>query len=296
MGPDSGECNFCLNSVTACDIYSLYMSDKLVFLNINELQANPFQPREKIKKEDIQDLVASVKRYGILEPLVVAETPAGYQLIAGERRWRAALEAGLKEVPAQVKKTTPKKMLEMALVENVQRSDLNPLEKAQAFQRMIMEYDFSHQEIADVVGKSASYVGYSLRLLKLPDAIKDALTSGVISEGHAKPLTGIEDEAQQVKLFKQIVKEGASVRKAEEMTRLYRQQHAVTTPNLMESPHKIFQEKIDAWRQALQSKLEVKSNFQLVRSKAQTKIVIVLKGNAGRTQEDLEKIVKRLTE
>src|SRR3990172_8403213 len=127
-------------------------------IQIDQLQTNPFQPREKVKKGELDELSQSIKAHGVLEPLVVAETPAGYQIIAGERRWQAAQLAGLKEVPVYVKKTTPQGMLEMALVENVQRVNLNPIERAQAFVRLTRDFRVSTSKLAERIGKSAPYV------------------------------------------------------------------------------------------------------------------------------------------
>src|SRR3989338_2264815 len=157
-------------------------------LEVNMLQSNPLQPRGIISHESLTELVDSIREQGILEPLVVASTPAGYQIIAGERRWRAAKLLGLKTVPVVIKKTSPQQMLEIAIVENVQREDLNPIERAQAFKRLIDEFGLGTNEVARKVGKSAPTVSNTIRLLSLPDAIKDALVAGVITEGHVRPL------------------------------------------------------------------------------------------------------------
>ena len=191
-------------------------------LPINQLQPNPFQPRERIKKEDLTELIDSIETYGVIEPLVVAHTPAGYQLIAGERRWRAAREAGLKEVPVIVKKTSPQQMLEMALVENVQREDLNALERAQGFQQLIREFGFNVTELADRIGKSGSYISNSLKLITLPDTIKDGLIDENISEGHARALSGLKNETKMIRVYKQVLDEGASVRRTEQLVRQYK--------------------------------------------------------------------------
>ena len=150
-------------------------------LDINLLQANPLQPRGIISSDSLNDLVESIREQGILEPIVVARTPAGYQIIAGERRWRAARVLGLAKVPVVVKETTPQGMLEMSIVENVQREDLNPIERALAYKRLIDEFGMQTNEVSKRVGKSAPTVSNTVRLLSLPDAIKDALFSGVIS-------------------------------------------------------------------------------------------------------------------
>lgn len=146
------------------------MAEEIIKIDVNELQANPLQPRGAITPESLVDLVDSIKEHGILEPLVVAKTPAGYQIIAGERRWRAAKLAGLTHVPAVIRETSPKGMLEMALVENVQRVDLNPLDRAKGFERLQSEFALSTTDIASRIGKSVAYVSNSLRLLTLPDA------------------------------------------------------------------------------------------------------------------------------
>src|SRR5512136_1840833 len=191
----------------------------IVQLNTEELQANPLQPRGVITPESLVDLVDSIREHGILEPLVVAKTPAGYQIIAGERRWRASKLAGLTHVPAVIRETSPKGMLEMALVENVQRVDLNPLDRAKGFERLQTEFSLSTSEIATRIGKSVAYVSNSIRLLTLPDALKDGLLSGLISEGHARALAAIDDPDLMVEAYKIILRESGSVRRAEELAR-----------------------------------------------------------------------------
>src|SRR5574340_1178652 len=139
--------------------------EQITYLDINNLQPNPLQPRGAITPESLVDLVDSIREHGILEPLVVAKTPAGYQIIAGERRWRASKLAGLSHVPAIIRETSPKGMLEMAIVENVQRVDLNPLDRAKGFERLMSEFALTTSEVAVRIGKSVAYVSNSLRLL-----------------------------------------------------------------------------------------------------------------------------------
>lgn len=155
-------------------------------LDVNQIQPNPHQPRKHLDPEELNDLVESIKLHGVLEPIVIAHTPAGYQIIAGERRWRATKKAGLPTIPAVVKKTSPRGMLEMSIIENVQRSDLNSIERAHALNRLSSEFNLSPTETAKQIGKSVSYVTNSIRLLQLPDAIKDGLLSELITEGHAR--------------------------------------------------------------------------------------------------------------
>jgi len=188
----------------------------------NQLEPNPLQPRGIISQESLSELVESIKEHGILEPLIIAQTPAGYQIIAGERRWRAARSLKLPYVPAIIKKTTPQQMLEMAIVENVQRKDLNPIERAKAFQRLKEEFFLDNPNIARKVSKSIPYVINCLKLLTLPDAIKDGLLSGLITEGHARALGGIGDTRLMIEAYKIVLKEKASVRRAEEIARRMR--------------------------------------------------------------------------
>ena len=148
--------------------------DNIYELETTHLQSNPLQPRGVITPDSLTDLVESIREQGILEPIVVARTPAGYQIIAGERRWRAAKVLGLAKVPVVVKDTTPQGMLEMSIVENVQREDLNPIERALAYRRLIDEFGLGTTEVAKRVGKSVPTVSNTIRLLSLPDAIKDA--------------------------------------------------------------------------------------------------------------------------
>src|SRR4030065_784670 len=195
------------------------MAEEVVQIEVNELQPNPLQPRGAITPESLVDLVDSIKEHGVLEPLVVAKTPAGFQIIAGERRWRASKLAGLSHVPAIIRETSPKGMLEMALVENVQRVDLNPLDRAKRFERLMTEFGLTSSEIAVRIGKSVAYVSNSIRLLTLPEALKDGLISGLISEGHARALAAIDDHDLMVDAYKIILKESGSVRRAEELAR-----------------------------------------------------------------------------
>lgn len=271
------------------------MSTAQLHLPINNLQPNPFQPREKIKKEELQELAESIRQHGILEPLVVAETPAGYQIIAGERRWRAAKEAGLAEVPVVIKKTTPKGMLEMAIVENVQRSDLNAMERAQAFMQLIRNFGYSNADIAKKVSKSGSYVTNTVRLLQLPDAIKDGLIGGQITEGHARALNAIEDEKIMIEAYKQLLKEGGSVRRAEELARYYKNKH-----NLMDNRDNPAKPQEDLmlrkWNENIARHFHTKTKVQMSRSNQQTKISIILKGSPESTQSDLEKLMGLIAE
>lgn len=282
------------------------MAEEVVQIAINELQSNPLQPRGAITPESLVDLVDSIKEHGILEPLVVAKTPAGYQIIAGERRWRAAKLAGLTHVPAVVRETSPRGMLEMALVENVQRVDLNPLDRAKGFERLMTEFNLSSSEIAVRIGKSPAYVSNSLRLLTLPDALKDGLLSGLISEGHARALAAINDSGLMVEAYKIVLQKSGSVRMAEELARRMKAKAGQSAAARAEKVVHIVSEEIDRmeediWRRL--SSLRQNGNggqrpvqVKLVRSQQQTRLVIVLKGGLEETDGKLKWIVNQLTE
>lgn len=263
-------------------------------LPLNQLQPNPLQPRGKMNKDELEELVSSVKLYGVLEPIVVAHTPAGYQIIAGERRWRAAKLAGLKEVPVIVKVTTPRGMLEMAVIENVQRVDLSPIERAQAFQQLLRDFKFSHQQVADKIGKSIAYVSNSLRLLNLPDAIKDGLAGGLISEGHARALASIEDERVMIECYKQILKESASVRRAEELVRRFKaaigqQPQAAANEVGRVALHNT---EIDEWQNKLKQIFKEDTKVKLIVSNRQTKLTLTFQGTPEETQAEIAKVME----
>ncbi|HUW24279.1 MAG TPA: ParB/RepB/Spo0J family partition protein [Patescibacteria group bacterium] len=270
----------------------------IVQLLIDELQSNPLQPRGVITPESLVDLVDSVREHGILEPLVVAKTPAGFQIIAGERRWRSAKIVGLKTIPAIIKETTPRGMLEMAIVENVQRVDLNPLERARAFQRLIDEFNLSTAEIARRVGKSQAYVSNSLRLLSLPDAIKDGILSGLITEGHARALAAISDPRLMIEAYKIVLRESSSVRRAEDLARRMKQQTQGIAPK--QKIQRIVNETIDQIRDDIERALvsidrqEKKTGVKLTRSRVETRITISLFGSLEETEEKLQKVYKSI--
>ena len=275
------------------------MPDQVHELSPDEVQPNPLQPRGVITPDSLMDLVESIKEHGILEPLVVAQTPAGFQIIAGERRWRAAKLAGLNTVPAIIKKTSPQGMLEMAIVENVQRTDLNPVDRAKAFDRLINEFDLTTTEIAKRVGKSAAFVSNTLRLLTLPDALKDGLLSGLITEGHARALAAIEDSRNMVEAYKIILKESGSVRRAEELARRMKSgrvgQPTSSSGRAATDNQYVVHEDIDKMQAALKQSLGDKSQVKLTRSRAETRLIIKLKGTLEDTEDRLQRIYRAIT-
>lgn len=270
-------------------------NQQVVQLPVDQLQSNPLQPRGSISPESLVDLVDSIREHGVLEPLVVAKTPAGYQIIAGERRWRAAKTVGLSAVPVVIKETTPKGMLEMALVENVQRLDLNSLERAKAFQRLAEEFGLSTTEISQRIGKSMAYVSNSLRLLTLPDALKDGLLSGLITEGHARALAAVADTKMMIDAYKIILRESGSVRRAEDLARRVNAQLGVgPKPRAEKNAVSIIHEEFDRIRDEMEKDLggTPKTRVKLTRSRAETRIIFILKGGLDDTEERLQKVYK----
>lgn len=279
------------------------MAEEIIQISIDELQANPLQPRGAITPESLVDLVDSIKEHGILEPLVVAKTPAGYQIIAGERRWRAAKLAGLSHVPCVIRETSPKGMLEMALVENVQRVDLNPLDRAKGFERLQTEFNLSTSDIAARIGKSVAYVSNSLRLLTLPDALKDGLLSGLITEGHARALAAIDDTNLMVEAYKIILRESGSVRRAEELARRMKHESKqdMKKPGIRQDQLRIISEEIDKMQEEMEEALkrvdgetDKATDVKLVRSRRETKVTFTFKGGVEETEKRLQKIYKAL--
>ncbi|MBB3931009.1 ParB family chromosome partitioning protein [Kaistia hirudinis] len=182
------------------------------------LRPNPRNPRRSFGEEDLADLTASVREKGIVQPILVRQVPAGsdsFEIIAGERRWRAAQRAGLHDVPVIINNVSDQEALELAIIENVQRSDLNPLEEALGYQQLIDEFAYSQTALADVIGKSRPHVANTLRLLKLPESVKDYLRDGKLTAGHARALVTVEDPAA---VAARIVEGGLTVRDAEALT------------------------------------------------------------------------------
>lgn len=278
-----------------------YTDQQVAQIPVDELQANPLQPRGVITPESLVDLIDSIKEHGILEPLVVAKTPAGYQIIAGERRWRAAKHAGMTHVPAVIKETSPRGMLELALVENVQRVDLNALDRAKGFQRLIEEFGLTNADIAQRVGKSTAYVSNTLRLLRLPDALKDGLLSGLITEGHARALAAVEDTNLMIEAYKIVLRESGSVRRAEDLARRMKVKSGQPpAPTLPPSHPVIFSEKIDQIQTDIQNALQSlnktskKTSVKLIRSRRETRILIAIKGGLEETDERLQLVRKAI--
>ncbi|MCB9802404.1 ParB/RepB/Spo0J family partition protein [Candidatus Nomurabacteria bacterium] len=193
--------------------------DRIQHLDPEKIKVNPWQPRSNFDREKLEELTESIKQHGIIQPLVVTKEYDGYQLIAGERRLRAAKNLGLKEVPVIVREATDKDKLELSIIENVQRHNLNPLEEAESYQRLLEEFGLSREDIAKQVSKSPSGISNYLRLLKLPIVIKEAILNNQISFSHAKVILSVTDKLEQIKIFKKIIKNDLTVRELENLSK-----------------------------------------------------------------------------
>jgi ParB family chromosome partitioning protein len=187
-------------------------------IDIEKIKPNMYQPRQNFDESNLNDLADSIKSKGIINPITVREeSDDNYQLIAGERRWRAAQIAQLDKIPAIIHKVDNKDMLELAIIENIQRDNLNPLDEAESYNKLLTEFELTHQQISEQVGKSRTVISNMLRLLKLPYEIKQSLRNNEISMGHARTLLSSENENIMLKVYKTIIKEGISVRETEQL-------------------------------------------------------------------------------
>ena len=252
---------------------------------IDKIEGNPWQPRSRFDEESLNELASSIKKIGIIQPLTLRKTEDKYQLIAGERRFRAAKLAGLKTVPAYVRSAEDDDMLELALVENIQREDLDPIEVAISYQRLMEECNLTQESMSERVGKKRSTISNYLRLLKLPAEIQLGLREKQISMGHARALINLDDQKLRLKIFNKIIKEDLSVRKVEELVRkaVKGEEESTKKENKKELP-----EEYEQLRQQLSNFF--KTNIQFSRGNdGKGKIVIPF-----RNDDELEKIVNVL--
>ncbi len=235
------------------------------FCAIEEIKQNPYQPRRVLKDRKIEELAASIKEKGVIQPIIVRRVDSGYELIAGERRWRAAQKAGLKTIPIIVKDVSPAEVLELALIENIQREDLNPLEEAEAYERLSQEFGLTQEELATRVGKERSTVANFLRLLKLPDYVKKDIWAEKLSMGHARALAGIQSPERERAIRDMIIKKGLSVRETEALVqrlkkprrRTHKVQQDTHTVSIAEDMMRHLGTKVRILRRGKRGKIEI---------------------------------------
>ena len=257
----------------------------LFYCGIEEIIPNRSQPRKHFDESKLQELAESIKEKGILEPLIVRRADQGYELIVGERRWRAAQKAGLKEVPVVVKEVEGREVLEISLIENLQREDLNPIEAAEAFKHLIEEFHIRQEDLSKRIGKDRTTITNTLRLLKLPLEVRNQLLQNRITSGHARALLSLENKEKQKELCALIIKKGLSVREAEALAKRWSEK-----PKKEITPIKK--------RGDLESQLS--SLQDAMRKYLGTKVHIMQKGKKGKIEieyyshEDLERIVETI--
>ena len=217
-------------------------NSEIKYIKIYQIEPNRDQPRKYFDDATLKELAESIRQFGILQPLVVCKKDGYYELVAGERRWRAARLAGLKEIPVVIKNLTYQEITEISIIENIQRENLNPIEEAQAYKRLLEEFGLSHGEVANRVFKSRSVVANALRLLKLCDPIQEMLITKVITMGQARPLIAIEDSKAQYQLAKKIVDEKLSARAAEDLVKKTLKERFKSKPRYKDEDLAIFYE------------------------------------------------------
>ncbi|MDP4280975.1 MAG: ParB/RepB/Spo0J family partition protein [Bacteroidota bacterium] len=273
--------------ITSRDISGDYVVGAVAQIQVDLIEPNPFQPRVQFNESELADLALSIQTQGIIQPITVRKMGYDkYQLISGERRLKASKLAGLKEIPAYIRVANDEQMLEMALVENIHRSELNPLEIAISFQRLIEECQLKQEELSQRVGKDRSTISNYMRLLKLPTEIQIAIRDGRISMGHARALLGIENVDNQLSALHQILEEKLSVRQVEELARNF--SHPSETPVRKEKKMIDLPDRFEKGREQLHSLLLTKVEVK-VRSKGNGSIIIPF-----HSDDDFDRILSQL--
>lgn len=255
-------------------------------VNITKIEPNREQPRRNFDEEALEELAESIRQFGLLQPILVHDKKTYYEIVAGERRWRAAKKAGLKEIPVIIKELTEQEIVEISLIENIQRENLNPIEEAQAYKRLLTEFNLKQEEVAERVSKSRTAVTNSMRLLKLSDSVQQMVIDNMITTGHARALITIEDPEQQYEVAKRIFDEKLNVRDVEKLVKNLnkpvKEKKAVTADKSLEAVYQNIEENL--------------------KQKLSTKVNITTKGNgAGKIEiefyshDDLEKIMDLLS-
>jgi ParB family chromosome partitioning protein len=229
----------------------------IVEIDLDEIRANPYQPRKVFNEESLNELAKSISEYGVIQPIIVKKSIKGYEIVAGERRTRAAKIAGLKTIPAIIKDFNDNDMMEIALIENIQRENLNPIEEAMSYENIIKLRNFTQEEVAEKFGKSRSYITNILGLLTLPTFTKELVSDGKISMGHAKVLSKLEDESLIDQLATRIVRDGLSVRDIEN---LVKEQNYTKKNKVVRANPPMFNIFENAMREKIGTKVKIKNN------------------------------------
>jgi ParB family chromosome partitioning protein len=253
-------------------------------LKISELRPNPYQPRKTFDAEAIEELKESIQHHGILQPIVVRKSIKGYEIVVGERRYRAAKEAGLEKVPVVVRELTEPKMMEIALIENLQREDLNPIEEAQAYASLIEELGLTQEELAKRLGKSRPHIANHLRLLQLPTIVQQLMAEGKLSMGHGRALISVKTKANLSRLVQKTIQEKLSVRQLEELVQKINEKVSRETKKPKPSEKNVFLQEKEA---VLRDRLGTSVNIKQSKRKGKIEIEFFSK-------EDLERILNVL--
>lgn len=201
------------------DIQDDVSKDSILNINIKDISPNKNQPRRDFDEDSLKELAKSIEIYGLIQPILVRDIKGKYEIVAGERRWRACKLAGLKEIPSIIKDMGQEESAKIALIENIQREDLNPVEEAQAYKRLMEEFSLTQEELSSEIGKSRSYISNSIRILNLDNEILDHISSGDLSQGHGKAILSIKDKEEQIKIAKEILNKKLNVRDTENLAR-----------------------------------------------------------------------------
>lgn len=239
------------------DEFSILKDERFAELEVEDVRPNPFQPRLKFDDQTIDELAQSIRETGIVQPIIVAPEDDHYKIIVGERRWRAAQRAGLRKIPVLIRNIPKEKQLEVSLIENIHREELNALEIAQAYQRLIDDHGYAQGELADKVGKDRTSVTNYLRLLKLPAEIQDRLLDGAISMGHARAMLALEEQSAQLYACRQVIDRGLSVRNTEALVNRLKKKAPRTQRSLADPDLHALQEEM---LKALGTKVVVSGN------------------------------------
>ena len=227
-------------------------------VNITKIEPNREQPRRNFDEEALEELAESIRQFGLLQPILVHDKKTYYEIVAGERRWRAAKKAGLKEIPVIIKELTEQEIVEISLIENIQRENLNPIEEAQAYKRLLTEFNLKQEEVAERVSKSRTAVTNSMRLLKLSDSVQQMVIDNMITTGHARALITIEDPEQQYEVAKRIFDEKLNVRDVEKLVKNLnkpvKEKKAVTADKSLEAVYQNIEENL---KQKLSTKVNI---------------------------------------